>query len=94
MSDVDGAWRRSALVAYGAESAQAQERWRFHLKAAERAGRTSVRVDGSLHYVAADRLMRIGALKTLKANGSWVFFEMTGQGRALLTSLRVAKYAS
>lgn len=89
-SDADKAWLCSALMAYEVESPTTQERWRFHLKAAERAGRTSARVDGSAHRVAADRLMRLGALKTIKTSGSWVFYEMTQQGRALLASLRAA----
>jgi hypothetical protein len=79
------------LMAYEVESPTTQERWRFHLKAAERAGRTSVRVDGSAHRVAADRLMRIGALKTIRTSGSWIFYEMTQQGRTLLASLRATK---
>jgi hypothetical protein len=90
-SDVDKAWLHSALMTYEVESPETRERWRFHLKAAERAGRTSVRVDGSAHYVAADRLTRLGALKTVRTTRSWVFYEMTQQGRALLAHLRVTE---
>lgn len=90
----DEAWLRSALRAVEIESASMQERCNFHLRAAESTGRTAVRVDGSLHHAAADRLARIGAFQIDRMSGSWVFFQMTDHGRDLLAALRASEAAT
>jgi hypothetical protein len=85
------AWLRSTLRAVEIESAAMQERCTFHLQAAEKDGRTRVRVDGSVHYAAADRLARLGVFQVDRMSGSWVFFRMTDRGRDLLAALRASE---
>jgi TIR domain-containing protein len=82
------AWLRSAQSAFELENPATQERWLFHLEGAARTGRASVRVDGSVHHAAAERLERLGALTRSRATGSWVFYEITERGHDLLVSLR------
>ncbi len=83
------AWLKAALTFFDVENESAKKRWLFHLGAAERAGRISVRIEGSTHYEAADRLCRLGALQESPgSHGSHRFFEMTHSGRILFEALR------
>lgn len=85
------AWLRSTLRSVEIEGTAMQERCTFQLRAAEKDGRTRVRVDGSVHYAAADRLARLGAFQIDRMSGSWVFFRMTDRGRDLLAALRASE---